>query len=529
MKQIKIYFFLILVTGMYSCNGWLDLAPEDGVIRDNFWKTKEEVHSAVMGCYASMMENDVMTRYFIWGEMRADMVEPTARANNDILAIYNGEIVSANGYTSWYYFYRTINQCNTVIELAPLAQQKDMSFSETLLKQYIAEVTCLRSLAYFYLVRTFRDVPYITQASIYDHQNFSVPQSSQEEVLDSLVSSLKRVEKDIPFSYNTATANKGRVNAWALKSLLADIYLWKSDYAACAELCTQIINSGQYSLIPVGKQEVQVETSSGTQTVYYANESDVSRLFQSMYSNGNSVESIFELQFGTDKENPFVRMFAPNYAYLQPKINNFYSEYFMSSSIDKGWSDIRGEGVSYVSNYIWKWIGMNTVAPFSSRPNGSSFSNWIFYRLADVMLMKAEALTQQALLNGNNQTQLQEALDLVTQIRDRANAPESTDLLYGQAGDLDAKIMEEFILRERTREFTFEGKRWFDVLRHARRDNYSEKNMAYLLRLAVLCAPPEKVTSLQSKWQNHKGSHYLPVNFGEINTNKALIQNEFYK
>jgi hypothetical protein len=528
MKQIKIYFFLIIIAGMYSCDGWMDLAPEDGVIRDKFWKTKEEVHSAVMGCYASMMEEDVMTRYFIWGEMRADMVEPTARANNDILAIYDGEIVSTNGYTSWNRFYQTINQCNTVIELAPLTLQKDLSFSETLLKQYIAEVTCLRSLAYFYLIRTFRDVPYITEANIYDYQNFSVPKNSQEEILDSLVVSLKEAEKDIPFSYNTPESNKGRVNTWALKALLADIYLWKSDYAECAELCTQIINSGQYSLMPVGKQAVQVETATGTQTVYYAGESDVSRLFQSMYAVGNSVESIFELQFGTDKQNPFVRMFAPGYAYLQPKINNFYSEYFMSSSIDKGWADIRGEGVSYVSTYIWKWIGLNTMAPMTWRSEGSSFSNWIFYRLADVMLMKAEALTQQALLN-NNQEQLQEALELVTQIRNRANAPESTDLLYGHTGNPDAKTMEEFILRERAREFTFEGKRWFDVLRHARRDNYSEKNRTYLLRLAVLCAPPEKVTSLQSKWYNHKGSHYLPIHYKEININKTLIQNEFYK
>jgi hypothetical protein len=208
---------------------------------------------------------------------------------------------------------------------------------------------------------------------------------------------------------------------------------------------------------------------------------------------------------------------------------NFYTEYFISSSIDKGWLDIRGEGVSYVSGYVWKWIGLTGQAPFQYRPDGSSFSNWIFYRLADVILMKAEALTQQALQNGNDQQLLLEAKQLITQIRDRANAPESTDLLFGQTSNINARTMEEFILNERAREFTFEGKRWFDVLRHAQRDNYSERNLAYLARLAILSAPPEKVNSLQSKWLSNKGSHYLPINESEINANKTLVQNEFYR
>jgi hypothetical protein len=529
LRSLSLLSFLSFLSFLSSCTDWLGLAPEDGVVRDKFWKTKEEVNSAVMGCYASLMENSMMTSYFVWGEARADMVTPTARANSSLLDLQKGEIVSSNTYTSWAAFYRTINQCNTVLELAPLALEKDMSFSETLLKQYEAEVICIRSLAYFYLIRTFRDVPYITEASIYDDQNFSVPKNLQAEIIDALIVSLREAEQYIPFSYSDLKSNKGRFNAWSLKALLADIYLWKSDYAPCIELCTQIINSGQYSLVPVAREAVVVDgvVPGTSQTVYYANEQDISLLFNKIYAVGNSVESILELQFGTDKENPFVRMFAQSYAILQPKMASF-SEYFPSSSLDRGWLDIRGEGVSYASGYIWKWIGLNSAAPFQSRSDGSSFSNWIFYRLADILLMKAEALTQQALHANNDQTLLLEAKELLMQVRERANAPESTDLLYGKTGDLEAKNMEEFILNERTREFTFEGKHWFDVLRHAQRDNYAPANLAYLLRMAILAAPPEKAMSLQNKWQSNKGSHYLPINDNEMRINKALVQNEFY-
>ena len=157
----------------------------------------------------------------------------------------------------------------------------------------------------------------------------------------------------------------------------------------------------------------------------------------------------------------------------------------------------------------------------------SSNSNWIFYRLADVLLMKAEALTEQAMTD-NNQDKLSQALALIKQIRIRGNAPESTDLFYQQTGNLDAKTMEEFVLMERAREFAFEGKRWFDLLRLAQREDFNDRTMGYLIRMAVLAAPPEKVSIIQSKWQTNSGSLYLPINASEIQRNKRLVQNDFY-
>ncbi|MDR2087597.1 MAG: RagB/SusD family nutrient uptake outer membrane protein [Dysgonamonadaceae bacterium] len=523
-----LYFPAIII--LSSCSDWLNLEPEDGVIRERFWKTKEETFSALMGCYASLMEDDMVNRYFIWGEIRADMTELTSLTNEQLIAINNGEIVPSNPFTTWNYFYRTINQCNTVLELGKLAQEKDLSFSEKLLKQYEAEAVCIRSLAYFYLLRTFRDVPYTTQASIYDNQPFSIPATKQADIVDSLIVALKNVENEIPYSHTGLASSKGRFNTWSLKTLLADIYLWKGDYDNCIEQCSQVINSGQYSLFPVSREQVLIDgrTAGTSDTVYIAGESDASLLFDQMYVQGNCVESIFELQFGTDKENVLVSAFIPGSTTIQAKMENFTTEYFVSSSLARDWRDIRNDGIAQKQGYIWKWIGLSREDA-TYRESGNRFCNWIFYRLADVILMKAEALTQKAILENNNQNLLQEAKALLMQIRSRANAPESTDLLYKQTGDIDAKTLEEFILNERAREFAFEGKRWFDVLRHAKRDNYSPENLNYLLRMAILAAPPEKAYSLQNKWQNNQGSHYLPIYFEELKTNKNLVQNTFYQ
>ncbi len=515
-------FCVISLGGLVSCGEWLNLQPEDGVIRQEFWQTKEEAESALMGCYAQLMSDDMMTDYFIWGEMRADLVTPTSRANADLLAIRNGEITAENRYCSFASFYRAINQCNTVIELAPTVKDRDRSFDDKMLKQYQAEATCIRSLCYFYLLRTFRDVPYVTDASIYDDQTFSVEKNTQDEILSFLVRDLLAVQADLPFSYESVAATKGRFTGWSLKALLADIYLWQENYQACADLCTQIIESGQFSLIPVRRTSSQVLNLQGDMVdVWTPNQSDMNSLFDQVYVQGNSSESILELQFSGDKGNPFVGLFKPVSGTLTTNADGI-SMIFPSSELDNGWRDVRYE-FSIKQNSIWKWIGLDEN---NYRADDASFSNWIFYRLPDIMLMKADALTQLAKAADNDSTMLADAYALVNQVRVRANGTETSAYEY-QNDELSSIALEKFILSERGRELVFEGKRWFDILRYVKRDNY--RNLDYLVNLAVLATNPEKVTVLQTKWANYPGSHYLPLPLSEVKINKNLEQNEFYK
>ena len=54
-KLISGTFLLVLITGGISCKKWLELKPQDGIVREEFWKTKEQVDAAVTGIYASML------------------------------------------------------------------------------------------------------------------------------------------------------------------------------------------------------------------------------------------------------------------------------------------------------------------------------------------------------------------------------------------------------------------------------------------------------------------------------------------
>lgn len=526
---------LIVSLNFSSCTGYLDLEPVDGVIVTKFWKNKEEVKDAVMGCYASMMTVGVMQDFVMWGELRADLIKPRVSANNlsTVSQFQNGDISPTMSYCSWGDIYTVINNCNTVLNYAKETQMIDESFTDELLAEYEAEAIAIRSLMYFYLVRTFKDVPYITNASLSDAQNYKVAKTDGNIILDSLVADLKKIDrlsngtsKGIPYTYgNNSVENKGRFTVWSVKSLLADIYLWQEDYENCVSECNQIINSGQYTLVPVQNTPITQTDMFGKEfTVYYPSEGDADNLFNSMYVIGNSVESILELQFGTDHENPFYSYFNPVNGLFTANMDVLSGEgLFPNSALDRGWYDIRGEGINFKQGYVWKWIGMYR-STYTYRTIGMSFSNWIFYRLADIKLMKAEALCQIGKKN-EDQSKLAESLAEVREIRMRSTAPETTNEIQNDSS-INATELEKFILLERAREFAHEGKRWFDVLRNAKRDNYA--GISYLIEMAAYAASPDKVLSLQNKWKGDQNSHYLPITEEELRLNPALVQNPFY-
>ena len=137
------------------------------------------------------------------------------------------------------------------------------------------------------------------------------------------------------------------------------------------------------------------------------------------------------------------------------------------------------------------------------------------YRYEDILLMKAEAQNQ--LGNG------QEALDIVNFRRARARALIAT---AANPAPNDKVAIADYILKERAREFAFEGKRWYDILRNARRNNYQRLDL--LLDMVAGTVPPNRQQSAIAKFKD-KNCHYLPILAYELTTNKALVQNPFYK
>ncbi|MNT78170.1 SusD family protein [compost metagenome] len=83
----------------------------------------------------------------------------------------------------------------------------------------------------------------------------------------------------------------------------------------------------------------------------------------------------------------------------------------------------------------------------------------------------------------------------------------------------------DFILEERAREFAFEGKRWYDVLRMSKRDNYRRINI--LLDMVSRTVSSAVQQSAMTKFRD-VNSHYLPINDTELFADSKLVQNPFY-
>lgn len=521
---------MFALTFLSSCTDWLDLKPEDGVIRQEYWQTKEQVNSAVIGCYCSMQDG-VVEKTFLWGELRADMLENGVSINNNYSEIIDGEISASNSVVDWSDFYTVINNCNTVLKFAPQVLSYDGTFTQKQYNEYKSEVLTIRALMYFYLVRSFKDVPLVLEAYTSDDQDLYVAKTSGDIVLDSIVNDLKFAADNAPITYSSTQENKSRITRWTAKTLLADIYLWQEKYNDCLNLCNEIIGSGKYSMIPVEKFITQVlDGTTIIDSVTIANESDIDNLYYQTYVKGNSVESIFEIPYTTEKTNPFYSLLGPTVNKLKPKLDILDDGIFPAPVYlyYSDASDIRGSGFSYRLGVVWKYIGESRTG--SARTSTNYTSPWMIYKYSDVLLMKAEALDQIGLNTSNETAQnyYSQAVASMNIVRTSRNAVNTSDYKFTE-GDIDGKMLEKGILLERAREFAFEGKRWYDVLRYAKRDNYSGTNLQYLINLAISSASPQKQQSLIAKYKDPKhNSHYWPIYINDIEANKNLIQNEFY-
>lgn len=492
---MKRYILLVILLCTTSCSKWLDIKPQDGIIRDNYWQNKEQLKAAVIGCYASLLNGSLVQSLFVWGELRADMVGSTLNTAVDEVNIMQANILATNAYTTWAPVYRTINYCNTVIDYAAKVLDTDKTLTQEALDGYLAEAYGLRALMYFYLLRTFGEVPLQLHATDSDNSLDQLVKSSQEEVYTQIISDLAFADAHAADTYGTTLQDKGRITRYSIYALEADVYLWNEKYEECIAACDKVINSGRFGLMDGSVQ---------------------SQWFNNVFYIGNSAESIFEFQFDQQQLNPFYAMvIALNARFVgSPKVMD---EVYSIDLTDATKKDIRGDGGSIraTDNMIWKYAGATGGLTLTARGVNDSWAHWFVYRYADILLLKAEALAW--VERG------QEALDLINVIRTRAGAIENTAESPDPSSAYDVS---SYVLRERAREFAFEGKRWYDVLRHAKRNNY--EHLDIILDMVAMTAPGNMQQSIINKYRDVR-SHYLPINQYELQADKKLVQNPYYQ
>lgn len=494
-QRIKVVTVALLISFLgISCDDWLYIEPQNAITVQDYWQSKEEVQSAMMGIYSSMLI-DHPALFVQWGEVRAEMM--TSDRLYDYIYINNGDILPTLGLVKWAPLYRTINYCNNFLEKAPSVLEIDASFTRDMLDEYFSEVYAIRGLMYFYLARYYGEVPLVLEATLSDDQELKVAKSPMATILAQVEADFNRAEQSAVDGFDDVESDKGRITKSAINAMQADLYLWTNNYDKSIEAADKVINTGKFGLVPFG--ELWLTT---------------------LFHETNSIEGIFELQYTDQYLNPFYSMFNTNMLYTANAdiIENFFP---IDIYLDADSADIRGDRGSYRSSRqynLWKYIGINRSV---AKTDDQATSNFIMYRYADVLLLKAEALAMRA-----NAGDLKESLRLINVIRNRAKAAKETQEISSSETPTSYGLI-SFIVNERAREFAFEGKRWLDILRNARRNDY--ERMDLIRSMVLLGSPSNRTQTILSKYQDTL-SHYFPIPQADINAGYPVLeQNPFYK
>ena len=540
-----------------SCDDFLNLEPLNEIILENFWNEKSDVQNIVTSCYATLQEQAVVERMMAWGEFRSDNIigGTNISSNENLENIFKENIKADNSFTDWSRFYYIINTCNTVMYFAPDVAKKDPSFTKSELDATIAEVTAIRALCYFYLIRAFKEVPYVTEPYIEDTQEMKLPATPFAEVLDSLIQDLERVKYDAVRNYpvNKANYQTGRITQEAIFAMLCDLYLWKQDYEKSIYYADLVIDSKtqkyQKELDKMGANvSAEDQMMNGYPLISDKQSNSYGNAYGMIFGTGNSRESIFELNYSSDEtmaSNGAVSTYYGNSTtypgYVKPA--EFIStdltlenpSVFGHKYDSRYYENLQSAGSTYgINKYATRDCMFNASAnnpePFYGTKYSSSncYANWIIYRLTDVMLMKAEAMVQ--LVNENDTTEgadvvrdslLRGAFAIVEVVNTRSNFG-STESAFSYDGYSSKSLMTALVLEERQRELMFEGKRWFDLVRRAER----EGNTSYLIG-RVTRKGSDNASVVQSKLSRMEGL-YWPYNKAELQVNPNLKQNPAY-
>lgn len=519
MKSVKtIIIATAAVFTLTACNDYLDIMPENALPQEEMWQSKSDVESALFAGYYNL--RSCITSHLIpLGELRAGCVKRRSGGNLDKL-----DVKITDSYVDWKVFYKIIADANGVIANVEKAQSNDATYTDEELNSHLCEAYFLRALSYFYIVRNWRDAPLVLAPYETDAAEYLLPQSSESELIAQIKADLKTAI-DLGAAkeeFDTTWETKGRATVWALYALMADVCLWNQDFDDAVKYADMILESSS----PYAPRFMSTATHGSW--------------FQ-IFNPGNSVESIFEIQYsgikydGTSFQlNDLPLLFYNDNTTTYMLSENLTREF--NSDATEIFNRFNGEQDMYVrtrfggyyaaensvTGYVWKYLGGSTI----SEPRTSNYydPNFIIYRVSEVMLMKAEALIMRGM--GQVIEDNEKAIEIINTIRRRTNLLDVT--ATGASGIVE---LLELVITERIMEHVAEGKAWYDLLRVGR---YTDPtgSLNFINTFFIPKVINYNETASENKIKStllDKNAWYLPVHQQEIERNPNLVQNPYYE
>ncbi len=447
MKLYNKLIAIILVVAGLSCSKTLEVDPTSVITSNSFWKTEDDAKGAMVGMYIGL--RGISEALFTTGDQRSEIYTGGVYGGGTYTLFNNAMTPDVPGHADWYGYYNVVNSANLLIKYVPGITFKSESEKNTILAQAYA----MRAFVYFNMAKTWGDLIIRTEPTeSADPDVTQKERSSQAEVFTLIKDDIEKALQ--LFSNNSFPSLRSMWSKPATNALKADVYLWTArlmgggdpDFTTALNACNEVATADVQLLPSFG--DVFKYTNKGNKetlmNIHYQ-ELEGGNFFWHMWIIGSAVPSNITQQAkdillpvgggqGLMIMSDLVRNQFTNDD--SRKFGTYFDVYTYNESGDS----------TYYTNVCMKGTGVVTAG------NRVFASDVILYRYADVVLMKAEAK------NGLSQ----DPSDEINEIRKRAYGTSfaTHEFVNGSKDSNDTEI-----LKERLFELTFEGKRWWDLLR----------------------------------------------------------------
>ncbi|GAA4319986.1 RagB/SusD family nutrient uptake outer membrane protein [Mucilaginibacter gynuensis] len=434
-KYIAVLGLAAGLLGASSCKKILELEPHNTTFTGAYFTNGQDANTAISGAY-SLLRSALFDNYsyHVFGDAPSNEFSINGSLDNANYNISRGEFTGLNvgpGIWNWKNYFKLLQQINLVINKVPgipiekFTNQDDKA-------RIIGEAHFLRAYTYFYMSRVWGDIPLKLAPDLDVSQAVNVPRSPAAAVLKQCLADVKIAEDNLTFGYNDENERAVRANKGSAFALEAHIKAWQHDYAGSEVAANTVITQGGYAL---------------------ADSSEYAKVFI-----GKSLEGIFEINVsygqgegislnGGGYAPTLAAPFIDKRTQVNWPTNKEYINKIFKDSTDFRYRKFLFQAQSTVGQTI-KFSNI-TYADGSAKNDPRLSNNLIIFRLADIMLLRAEALNQ---LGRDN-----EAVILLNRVRQRAHVPS----INGVTGDALTSV----ILQERLRELYYEGQSYYDLVR----------------------------------------------------------------
>lgn len=429
------YIIICLLTSILlsACEEILEVKPRSEITDQVYWENEGDYEAYLTGIY-----NNFRTRMneLAFGEDRS---ESFVQGVLPRFSVYWSQVITPENSRDWTDYYGLIGHTNLLLE-----KIESFPFSNENHKNRIkAEAMALRAAMYFYIAKIWGDVPLMLEPII-DENVPMLPRSPVTEVFSQINAD---IDQSISLFPEDGFLSKYRFSKPAVYALKADVKMWSA----------KVLGGGEQDL---NAAIAAIEEVEGAGVSLQENFRDITVK--------ENAEIILSLYFSRDETGTsmYARNAFPMANYSGeadnmdqlPMVNdpgNGQAGYAVSPEIMALFAPFP-EDERIPATYITE---LQDGAPVFTWPNkfrGTAYADdriaeddIIVYRLADLLLLKAEAYAALG--------QLPQALNALNQVRDRAGIP--------AINASDKNTIEKAILDERGRELFHENKRWWDLVR----------------------------------------------------------------